>query len=232
MQGDGHRAGRSGGGGRRLLGRRLRLQRLGQPRAACSSASSRSPSAAASATQRVIDRLRTQARATSRACACSCSRRRTCASAGGRATRNTSSRCGAPTSTSCSNGCRKVLDRVKQIAGVVDVTTDREQGGLQANVTIDRTAAARARRAHPGHRQRAQQRLLAAADLDHLQRSATSTASSSRSIRSYPARSERPVAASTSPGSGGSAGAALGRRACRARHRAAGGQPPGPVSRR
>ena len=35
------------------------------------------------------------------------------------------------------------MDRVKQVPGVTDVTTDREQGGLQANVTIDRTAAAR-----------------------------------------------------------------------------------------
>jgi multidrug efflux pump len=37
----------------------------------------------------------------------------------------------------------KVLARVKQIAGVTDVTTDREQGGLQATVAIDRPAAAR-----------------------------------------------------------------------------------------
>jgi multidrug efflux pump len=37
----------------------------------------------------------------------------------------------------------KVLDRVKDVAGVTDVTTDREQGGLQANVSIDRPAAAR-----------------------------------------------------------------------------------------
>jgi multidrug efflux pump len=37
----------------------------------------------------------------------------------------------------------KVLERVKQIPGIVDVTTDREQGGLQANVNIDRAAAAR-----------------------------------------------------------------------------------------
>jgi multidrug efflux pump len=36
-----------------------------------------------------------------------------------------------------------VLDRVKQVPGVVDVTTDREQGGLQANVSIDRPSAAR-----------------------------------------------------------------------------------------
>ena len=35
------------------------------------------------------------------------------------------------------------MDRVKQVAGVTDVTTDREQGGLQANVSIDRAAAAR-----------------------------------------------------------------------------------------
>jgi multidrug efflux pump len=37
----------------------------------------------------------------------------------------------------------KVLERVKQVHGVVDVTTDRDQGGLQANVSIDRNAAAR-----------------------------------------------------------------------------------------
>ena len=37
----------------------------------------------------------------------------------------------------------KVLERVKAIPGLVDVTTDREQGGLQANVVIDRDAAAR-----------------------------------------------------------------------------------------
>ena len=37
----------------------------------------------------------------------------------------------------------RVLDRVKQLPGIVDVTTDREQGGLQANINIDRAAAAR-----------------------------------------------------------------------------------------
>jgi multidrug efflux pump len=37
----------------------------------------------------------------------------------------------------------KVVDRVKQIDELTDVTTDREQGGLQANVAIDRAAAAR-----------------------------------------------------------------------------------------
>ena len=37
----------------------------------------------------------------------------------------------------------RVLERVKQVPGLTDVTTDREQGGLQANVRIDRQAAAR-----------------------------------------------------------------------------------------
>ena len=37
----------------------------------------------------------------------------------------------------------KVMDQVKQVTGVTDVTTDREQGGLQANISIDRQAAAR-----------------------------------------------------------------------------------------
>jgi len=37
----------------------------------------------------------------------------------------------------------RAVDRVKQVAGVVDVTTDRDFGGLQVNVIIDRLAAAR-----------------------------------------------------------------------------------------
>ncbi len=37
----------------------------------------------------------------------------------------------------------KVLDRLKEIPGLTDVNTDREQGGLQANISIDRQAAAR-----------------------------------------------------------------------------------------
>ena len=43
---------------------------------------------------------------------------------------------------SCKVGPR-VVDRVKRLPGIVDVTTDREQGGLQANITIDREAASR-----------------------------------------------------------------------------------------
>ena len=37
----------------------------------------------------------------------------------------------------------RVVDRVKQVPGIVDVTTDRDAGGLQVNVNIDRQAAAR-----------------------------------------------------------------------------------------
>jgi hydrophobe/amphiphile efflux-1 (HAE1) family protein len=37
----------------------------------------------------------------------------------------------------------KTVDRVKTVPGVVDVSTDREQGGFQLNVAIDRPAAAR-----------------------------------------------------------------------------------------
>ena len=37
----------------------------------------------------------------------------------------------------------RAIEKVKQIPGIVDVSTDREQGGLQANIVIDRAAAAR-----------------------------------------------------------------------------------------
>jgi len=37
----------------------------------------------------------------------------------------------------------RVQDRIRRIPGMIDVTTDRELGGLQANVVIDRTSAAR-----------------------------------------------------------------------------------------
>jgi multidrug efflux pump len=38
---------------------------------------------------------------------------------------------------------QRVLDRLRQLPELVDVTTDRDQAGLQANVVIDRLAAAR-----------------------------------------------------------------------------------------
>ena len=37
----------------------------------------------------------------------------------------------------------KVLERMKQIPGLVDVSSDREEGGLQPDIKIDRDAAAR-----------------------------------------------------------------------------------------
>src|SRR5262245_14818399 len=37
----------------------------------------------------------------------------------------------------------KVVERVKQVPGITDVNTDREQGGLQASISIDRQTAAR-----------------------------------------------------------------------------------------
>jgi multidrug efflux pump len=37
----------------------------------------------------------------------------------------------------------RVQDRIRRIPGIIDVTTDRQLGGLQANVVIDRTAASR-----------------------------------------------------------------------------------------
>jgi multidrug efflux pump len=37
----------------------------------------------------------------------------------------------------------RVMERIKKVPGLVDVTTDRQQGGLQANVVIDRLTAAR-----------------------------------------------------------------------------------------
>jgi multidrug efflux pump len=37
----------------------------------------------------------------------------------------------------------RVQDRIRRIPGIIDVTTDRQLGGLQANVVIDRAAAAR-----------------------------------------------------------------------------------------
>ena len=37
----------------------------------------------------------------------------------------------------------KIVERLSQVPGLVDVNTDREQGGLQADITIDRQTAAR-----------------------------------------------------------------------------------------
>ena len=62
----------------------------------------------------------------------------------------------------------RCIDRLRKVPGLVDVSTDREQGGLEAKVVIDRAKASRARRRDPGHRRRAERRLRRAAGLDHL----------------------------------------------------------------
>ena len=41
-----------------------------------------------------------------------------------------------------------VLDKLKTVPEITDVSTDRQPGGLQADVVIDRTAAARLRQAN------------------------------------------------------------------------------------
>ena len=84
-----------------------------------------------------------------------------------------------------------------------------------------------ARRAHAGHRQRAQRRVLAAADFDHLH-PAQPVSRHPRSRPQIPARPDRPHA-SLRARQRQCAGAAVGGGEGRARHRAAGGEPSGPV---
>ena len=85
----------------------------------------------------------------------------------------------------------KVVERLKALPELTDVTTDREQGGLQASIDIDRKAAVAPRRAHAGYRQRAQRRLFAAPGFDHLWR-AQPIPRHPRSGPQVPARSHRP----------------------------------------
>ena len=68
------------------------------------------------------------------------------------------------------------------------------RAGRPAGHHLDRPAGGvAARRAHPGHRQRAEQRLRAAADLDHLH-AAQPVSNRARGRPALPARSHRPVA--------------------------------------
>ena len=78
----------------------------------------------------------------------------------------------------------RVTDRIKQVDGVVDVSTDREQGGLQLDVVVDRPRASRARREDAGDRLPRSTMPLRSARFRRSTPSATSIASSSRSIRS------------------------------------------------
>ena len=123
----------------------------------------------------------------------------------------------------------RVLAKIQTLPGLVDVSTDREQGGLQVNVAIDRVAASRLGRARAGHRQRAQQRLRPAADLDALypaqpvsRHSRDRSAISARPDRPHPHLCER---RQQHPGP------AHRRDQDHPRAFSAGGQPPGPVSR-
>ena len=102
------------------------------------------------------------------ASACSCSPRRTSAPADGRAIPTTSTRCPAPTSTCCRNGRRSSPSAWRRVEGITDISSDRDPGGLQLTLVDRPPEGLGARRPGPGHRQRAQQRILAAADLDHL----------------------------------------------------------------
>jgi len=71
-----------------------------------------------------------------------------------------------------------VAKRMESVEGITDVTAPRGRGA-RAFLSIDATPP-RASACRCGHRQRAQQRLLAAADLDHLpQRNHTSDLESS-----------------------------------------------------
>ena len=124
----------------------------------------------------------------------------------------------------------RVLAKIQTLPELVDVTTDREQGGLQANVVDRPGRGLAARRARAGHRQRAQQRLLAAADLDDLhpaqpvsRHPRDRSAVPARSLRSRPHLCQR---RRQHPGARSS------RDQDRARALAARHQPPGSVSRR
>ena len=122
----------------------------------------------------------------------------------------------------------RVLDRVKQVPGIVDVTTDRDQGGLQANIDIDRPAAARfgvriqdidsalndafsQRQISTIYGTRNQYRVILEVD----QKNQRDPNDLSQHLRLRPRRHR---------------GAAIGGGAGDARHRAAGGEPSGPVS--
>ena len=79
----------------------------------------------------------------SAACACSCSRRRTCAPAAGNRDSSYQFTLWAPNLDELLRLVPVVVAKIEKLPELVDVTTDREQNGLQANVVIDRPAAAR-----------------------------------------------------------------------------------------
>ena len=86
--------------------------------------------------------------------------------------------------------------------GLTDVSSDQDRAGPQANVVIDRVAAARLGVSVIGDRRCAEQRLRAAADLHHLHRRATSTGWCWRSIRACRPTRPASTASSSAPPAG------------------------------
>ncbi len=142
----------------------------------------------------VINRLRPQAQRHSRAAACSCSRRRTCAPAARQATPTTSTRSGAPTIRRCSRWAprRRRPDAAACRSSSTSPPT-ASRAACRSTSSIDRVGGGAARRAHPGHRHRAQQRVRAAADLDDLH-PAQPVPRHPRDRSAVPARPDRPRA--------------------------------------
>ncbi len=130
--------------GARLLGRRRVVERRGQRRPPVHLAQAAEPSATAFRTLAVVERMRDKPRPHSRrarlhvagAAIAQCRRPAEPFAIpvhADRCRRRGAGHLGAPGAGRASGA----------IPGIIDVTTDREQGGLQANVVIDRTAASR-----------------------------------------------------------------------------------------
>ena len=104
-----------------------------------------------------------------RAPRCSCSRCRISASAAGRATRSTSTRCRPTISTSSTTGSPKITDALQNVPELTDVNSDSQQNGLETDLVIDRSTAARLGITVEPDRQHALRRLRPAPGLDDLQ---------------------------------------------------------------
>ena len=186
LQGARHRPGRSGGRGRRLLGRRLGLERVGQP-----GPHVHQPQAARRA-RRPPDAARDrppapEVRSASPASKCACSRRRTCASAArqGRSQYQF---------TLWSSDLDELLKwvpkrgRAREAGAGHRRRVDRPRAGRLAAQRLDRPAGGRAaRRAHAGHRRALNNAYRAAAGVDHLHPAQPVSRRCSRSIRAISA---------------------------------------------
>ena len=173
--GDRHRAGRSGGRRRRLVDRDVVATTPRSIAASSSSASSRSSERRESAWD-VINRLRPQAQRHPRAA-------RVHVPGAGRAHRRALVRLVLPVhaldaglSGAGRGGRRIVYERLQKVPELVDVSTDRAAGRAAGQRRRRPGRGVAARRAHPGHPERAQQRVRAAADCRRSTPSATSTA--------------------------------------------------------